>query len=379
MSQHLNFEEFIKKYFEDYKIDSCNKDTIQKISLWAGLDKKFEDSRKGFHLNKGLLITGNVGTGKTDLFWLLQLYLAKYLKNQYQFTYEVVWKFTAAFNKSGYECLESQDKGNRYYDELCMVDGRNQQPIKEFASHFGSKLLIGEEIIMSRYNVFKGSGYQSHFSTNATPAQILEVYGERAFSRLTEMCNFLHLVGDDRRNTGGPNIYRNINSPQAPKPKEISEEETTDNKKMLDGEYAEFIATGKVSDMATLYYEILKIYGCDIGDDDQMRIYMEMVDRGQGAGSGYQASLRALNIGKSALREDKKAHVWKEAKKLAVKLFFQRLKDNGAKTIFGIVQVSILPDQGRIGMVNALGEKQQIEGYDDSRNPVQRSVANQVK
>jgi hypothetical protein len=41
------------------------------------------------------------------------------------------------------------EKGNRYYDELCLVDARNAYPIRETVTHYCKKLLIGEEIIMS--------------------------------------------------------------------------------------------------------------------------------------------------------------------------------------------------------------------------------------
>ncbi len=333
----LDFQSFVKNYFPEYKIDPDNEITIKMLSLWSAGNKMFENKAQGYHLDKGILLIGDIGTGKTDLFRILQVYLGRYLKSRYQFNYQVVWKFTSDFNKNGYDCFNDQEEGHRYYDELCLVDGRNKVPQKEMAMHFGSRMLVGEEIIMMRYNVFKSCGYQSHFSTNATPAQLAEIYGDRAFSRLTEMCNFLTLVGDDRRNTGGPNIYRNINKPSAPPPREISEEEDSDNKKMLETEYVEFLKTGLVSDMATIHYELLKIYKCDVGTDEQMRANMEMVS------PGYSAGFLTLDKGKTAISDDKRAFVWKEAKKLAVTLFYQRLKEGGAQSIFGEVSVTGLP------------------------------------
>lgn len=334
----LDFHSFLKNYFPEYKIDADNDLTIKMLSMWSCRDKRFENKEKGYHLDKGIMLLGDIGTGKTDLFRILQVYLKRYLKSRYQFSYQVVWKFTSEFNKNGYDCFSDQEEGHRYYDELCLVDTRNKQPLKEMAMHFGSKLLVGEEIIMMRYNVLKSCGYQSHFSTNATPAQLAEVYGDRAYDRLTEMCNFLTLVGESRRGNGGPNIYRNINNPAPPPPREISEEEDSDNKKMLEAEYTEFLNSGIVSDMATIHYELLKIYKCDVGNDEQMRANMEMVS------PGYSVGFLTLDKGKTAISDDKKAFVWKEAKKLAVTLFYQRLKEGGAKSIFGEVSISGLPE-----------------------------------
>ena len=328
----ITFEEYIRQYHPNYVIDEMNEEVVKDFSLWAERNPKFEE-KEGFYLDKGILLSGNVGTGKTDLFYLLGFY-QNGIKTRYAYNKNVVWSFTASFNKKGYDAFSNQESGNMYYDELCLIDERTNFPEKERAMYFGSKTLVGQELIMFRYDSLKNFGFQTHFSTNANEKQLFDMYGERAYSRLTEMCNFMQLIGDSRRG-GRPNIYQNSNIYIAPQSKQVTKEEIADNKLMLDDQYRVYLETNQISDIASLYYPLLKAYGVDMGSEEETAEFKRI------AGGRYTVPVLAERKSQESRDRDKESFVNGEYKKVAIKSCFDKLKAAGAKTIFGEVDVKL--------------------------------------
>jgi hypothetical protein len=323
----LDFEQYVQEYFPQYDIDKDNIDVIKKVSLWAKRDKEFEKDGE-YYLHKGLFICGPVGTGKTDLFHMLRMYLGRYLNSSYKFRREVVWEFTATFCKRGYEAISNQDIGNCYYDELCLIDARSNFPNKEQATHYGNKLLVGEEIIMKRYDAFKSMGLQSHFTTNASPAQLREVYGERAFSRLTEMCNFLFLVGDDRRG-GKPNIYKDTNNPaeKAVWSSGKVEADILEIKNGIEDMYQKYLKTNELEhESPALLYSTLVGFGVKVIDEEAMNLLQEEL---------FGGVLPRQNVQQLHVRvREKMEKVYEQAKIIAVNRFFLAMKEKGAQSLF---------------------------------------------
>lgn len=351
VNQFMTLEEFIKNRYSHYQIDTQNKGVISLLNLWANRDPNFEKTGDNFSLQKGWILTGNVGTGKTDIFKILRDYVGGYLKSNYKFSMHVTWEFATPFSKDGYAAFSDQEKGNRYYDELCLVDTRNPQPTREMVSHFGNKLLIGEELIMKRYNSLKQFGYQSHFSTNATPAQIKAIYGDRAFSRLGEMCNTMYLIGPDRRTTGNsPNIYVDLNNPVKKEvvSTPVSEQEHVENKARLDRNYQLFLETG-VFDKLTgqLDYYPLLSYGCNLGGKemyDSLTFASAKTYQSKQlvVGDTYSGEARMF-INPTPFENEmaKKIHTETEAQAICVEWFYNNLKKADATSIFGEVSIDV--------------------------------------
>lgn len=328
----LSFREFLGKYFPTYIIDSNNESVVEKFTQWAARDPKFEDKELGHHLDKGILLTGTIGTGKTDLFVMLKYYLNQYLRSKYAFKDSVVWSFTSAFNQKGYESLNNQEHGNMYYDELCLTDDNTNFPEKERAMNYGSKIIVGAEIILLRYNSFKQFGYQTHFTTNADFKDLKRIYGERAYSRLNEMCNFLVLTGEDRRESSDPRIFKNMNAPVQDKvvpSKELTEKEIEENKQMLEKEYATFLQTGEVSILVSMHYIILKQIGVNLGSDEETEEYKKI------AKTKFTEPISMARKFESERKQELTTFVNNEYKKIAVTKFYEKMKAGGAKSIFG--------------------------------------------
>lgn len=347
----MSFQEFIKMRYPNYLIDDFNEGEIETLNLWANRDPEFEKKYPKYSLYKAWILTGNVGTGKTDLIKMFQNYLGRYLKSNYKFSLYVAWKLAAEFTEKGYSVITEHEKGNRYYDELCLIDNRNAYPVRETVTHYGNKLLIGEEIIMSRYNSLKDYGYLTHFSTNATTKQLLDIYGERAYSRLTEMCNFMLLTGPDRRETAAkPNIYVDLNNPTKKDipSTPVSYQEHQQIKANLEANYTNYLNTGVIDKLlAQLDYSVLIAYGCNLGGQEEFDnltfAQAKTYQRKRHVVGGLDDNDPVDYIEPTPLENEmaKKIHSVTEAKAIMVENFYNRLKKGDAKSIFGQVSVNI--------------------------------------
>jgi len=188
-----HFLNIAKLAVHEFRVDDENREVVNLLYLYATRNPQFE--QKGYSLDKGLMLIGNVGTGKTGLIKTLQRFML-HKQEQLAFALKPAWEVAAGFGIDGYEVFSRYRKKHWCFDELGLVD-------KETIMHFGNKLNVSEMLILERYNLFT-QGYLTHFTTNLSDSRIKEVYDLRTYSRLKEMCNFLVLIGTDRRRTAVP-------------------------------------------------------------------------------------------------------------------------------------------------------------------------------
>jgi hypothetical protein len=347
----MSFQKFIENRYPNYQIDTYNEGEIAALNLWANRDPEFEKIYPKYSLQKGWILMGPVGTGKTDLLKMFQNYLGRYLNSNYKFGMYVAWDLASDFTKEGYPVFKEHEKGNRCYDELCLIDNRNNNPVRETVTHYGNKLLIGEEIIMSRYNSLKQYGYLTHFSTNAKFEQIVDIYGERASSRLREMCNFILMAGPDRRATAkSPNVFVDLNNPAK---KELpstpmSDQEHQENKNILDSHYVDYLNTGVVDKVtAQIDYYLLLSYGCNLGGQEELDSLTfaaaKTYQKKQHVVGGHSDDDPVAYIEPTQYENEtaKKIYSETEAQYLLVKRFYETLKAEDATSIFGRVSVDV--------------------------------------
>lgn len=337
----LTFKQWLGEYYPKYKIDAQSKEIVRLLGLWAFRDESFNIPSRGFNLHKGHLLTGNVGTGKTEIFHKLSQY-QQYLQSPYRFRTSVVWQFAEGYQEQGNNIFNVIKSGNWYFDELALTNEEGL-PYREMVQSFGNKALIGAELIMMRYNIYKRFGLQTHFSSNLTPVQLEKVYGKRCFSRLYEMCNFLDLTGKDRRYTAEPSFYVNENNYTPANPEIPTEQINAETKELLNSKYKQYLATGSFSNLTGTEFEIFKSLGVLCADDKELReikldvqlLRLEQINTR--AVSTDEAKrfreLREMYKTKSLDREEE-SHLWMLTKKTAVQKFFQRLATEQQIEIF---------------------------------------------
>lgn len=184
------FQDVCKSVIEDFKIDSDNIEVIKQIFNYTFRHPEFE--KDGMSLNKGILLIGPFGTGKTDLIKVMQKAL-NIQNSPIKFKSRVMWKIGETYTQDGYE-ITNDLKGHLFIDEMG-VDQR------EIVNYMGNKVNISDVVIMHRYNDFKSYQHLTHFTSNKTLAQLKDYLDGRSFDRLLEMCNVIALTGESRRKT----------------------------------------------------------------------------------------------------------------------------------------------------------------------------------
>ncbi|MBK5209068.1 MAG: ATPase [Flavobacteriaceae bacterium] len=136
-------------------------------------------AKMGIDTNKGLLLSGPVGCGKTSLMKLLP-YLAPH-KTNYEIipTRNIVFNFNAA----GFEVLEKyNDTKNYCFDDL---------GVEPTGCHYTKECNVMGEILLSRYDIFKTKNTKTHITTNLNAEELEARYGSRVRSRMREMFNLI--------------------------------------------------------------------------------------------------------------------------------------------------------------------------------------------
>ncbi len=140
----------------------------------------------GMNLNKGILLSGPVGCGKTSLINLMK-YLAS---TEHKFSVKPCRDISFEFIQDGYEVIHKYSKGKLYQSETrtyCFDDLGTENNLK----YYGNECNVMAEILLSRYDLFISKKLQTHITTNLSATEIEKHYGNRVRSRLREMVNLI--------------------------------------------------------------------------------------------------------------------------------------------------------------------------------------------
>ncbi|TYA55692.1 ATPase [Formosa maritima] len=182
----LLFGKHFKLYKEDYHI-------IFKLCIYTIQDLDY-CAKLNIDPNKGILLTGPVGCGKTSLMKLVR-HLTPHRR-----AYKIIPCRNAvfSFNHLGYKTIE--EYGN---EEFYCFDDLGVEPT---GRHFGQDCNVMGEILLSRYdlslrrqesqnpntkNPTPKNYYTTHVTTNLNAIEIEERYGNRVRSRMRAMFNLL--------------------------------------------------------------------------------------------------------------------------------------------------------------------------------------------
>lgn len=147
-------------------------------------------------LEKGILLTGPIGCGKTSLMTLMK-HLAP-IGNK--FSVKPCRDISLEFIQDGYQIIHKYSIGKLYQSEprtYCFDDLGTENNLK----YFGNECNVMAEILLSRYDLFISKKLQTHITTNLSATEIEKHYGNRVRSRLRELCNLIAFdnVAKDKR------------------------------------------------------------------------------------------------------------------------------------------------------------------------------------
>lgn len=137
-------------------------------------------------LNKGILLTGPVGCGKTTLMLLLRLFEPAKSKYIIKSCRDISFEFI----KEGYDTVHKYSRlsfKNHEPITYCFDDLGTENNLK----FYGNECNIMAEIILSRYDQFMSRKQLTHITTNLSASEIEQYYGNRVRSRMRELFNLI--------------------------------------------------------------------------------------------------------------------------------------------------------------------------------------------
>lgn len=177
----------------DFEVDSSNKNFLGHFCRYWNRDKAFE-ILENISLQKGLMVFGSYGTGKTSSFQIIQGIAKQYQVPELWFpsisTQEVVAKFNLDKNKE--EIIQYYSKGVFLFDDLGSEMAGNN--IYQYG-----KEEVFVRILLNRYRIFETKGTKTYITTNLGMDQIENRYGSQIADRSRQMFNLLKLDGPSRR------------------------------------------------------------------------------------------------------------------------------------------------------------------------------------
>ncbi|MGQ1787508.1 ATPase [Saccharicrinis sp. GN24d3] len=182
-----------KQFGEHFRVKAEDHKILYKLLVYAIGDKENME-KKGLSPDKGIMLSGPVGSGKTAIMSLLNHFLPSEKRYAVQSAREVAFSFA----RQGYDVLARYTRlsygfnhGKHIPKVYCFDDVGIEQPV----GYYGNECNVMAEILLSRYDHFVSHNMLTHMTTNLSASELEKLYGNRVRSRMREMFN---LVSFDR-------------------------------------------------------------------------------------------------------------------------------------------------------------------------------------
>ena len=158
-----------------------------KLMVWFARDE-INASSLGLSLQKGIMLNGPVGCGKTSLMNIFRFLLPAEQRHYIRPCRDIAQEFSneghnamLRYTKNSF----SQFSGNpRTY---CFDD----LGLEPTVQHYGNTVTVMAEIMLSRYDFFHAFQMLTHITTNLNSDEIEKIYGLRVRSRMRELFNLI--------------------------------------------------------------------------------------------------------------------------------------------------------------------------------------------
>ncbi len=176
-----------QNFNESFAILKSDHELISKLLAYFFRDAEKAEQYK-INLNKGILLCGPIGCGKTSLMSLMRHFLPPTHRHIMKSCRDISFDFI----QDGYEVIHrySRQAINDRSGELpiyCFDDLGTESNLK----YYGNECNVMAEVLLSRYDLFVSRKLVTHITTNLNSSEIEKLYGNRVRSRMREMFNLI--------------------------------------------------------------------------------------------------------------------------------------------------------------------------------------------
>lgn len=188
-----------KEEIVGFRVSQQDSIVWKKLVSYFSQDAEFESMGEGYSLNKGLLIAGAIGCGKTTL--------AQLFRRNPHMCYKVIpcRDIAREVVKNGVEAIEKYcgyiDIPLNEFNQRQLTYCFDDMGAERTAKNYGNEVNTMQQVLLSRYDFEKRTGFKTHITTNLTSAELLKDYEARVSSRCAEMFNIIDfpLTAKDKR------------------------------------------------------------------------------------------------------------------------------------------------------------------------------------
>jgi hypothetical protein len=174
-----------QQYGKDFSIHQEDRQIIFKLLIYFIRDEETA-AKLNLNLNKGILLSGPVGCGKTTLMNLCK----NFTRKSYDYNVKPCRDIAFEFAEKGYESLNkfmTKPPSQQRLATYCFDDLGTEHNIR----YFGNDCNVMAEILLSRYDHFIENKTVTHLTTNLAASEIETYYGNRVRSRMRSMFNLI--------------------------------------------------------------------------------------------------------------------------------------------------------------------------------------------
>lgn len=173
-----------KQYGPNFKIHRQDVLTLHRLIIYTIYEEK-QCEKYNIDLNKGILLIGPVGSGKTSIMNILRQFLFRgdyyIIKSARDIAFE--------YQKDGVETIQ---KYGKQHNTLCIDD----LGVENNSKFYGNECNTIAEILLQRYELLTNFNVKTHATTNLNADELEELYGNRVRSRLRSMFNLISFPKD---------------------------------------------------------------------------------------------------------------------------------------------------------------------------------------
>jgi energy-coupling factor transporter ATP-binding protein EcfA2 len=177
-------------YGPRFRIDDIDRPVVVKLLAYFLQDESVAGA-EGIDLNKGILLMGRIGCGKTSLMTLLRALAPESYRPQIVSCRDISFEF----GKTGYDAIARYGRNAFFpYSSIPRVHCFDDLGVEQSMSFWGNNCNVMGEILLSRYDLLISHKMITHVTTNLNSQELEEAYGNRLRSRMRAMFN---LIGFD--------------------------------------------------------------------------------------------------------------------------------------------------------------------------------------